>query len=88
MSNPQAQNAPKPKTYYMTKEEQLNLAGRDAMASQHSYLANLIRNDINEYFDTVVKKRLNLKPEQQFTYDIDKGIIQVFTDVKQEEIKK
>jgi hypothetical protein len=73
----------KPTVLFMTKEEQMGMAGRDAMASQYEYTARIIRNDMDEYFNTVVKKRLNIigKPTR---YNIDEGTIQL---VEMPEIK-
>lgn len=80
----------KPKTFFMTQNEKMNLAGRDGMASQFEFLSQLIRKDMDSYVEDVIKPRNNIKGKAT-RYDIDQGIIQLIEmpEVKvNEEVRK
>jgi len=70
------------KQFTLSEEEKLNLEGRQkAEGYVVSVLARLVKGaiqeDMQDYVNNVVKKRLDLKPEDLITVDIDTGKIEV-----------
>lgn len=72
------------KQYSFSKEEFANLKGRDAVASQHRFIVNLIERDMDLYVEEVVKKRLGLTSEDVVQYDLDKQTLVVLPKAPQE----
>lgn len=68
------------KKFYLTKAEKADLLGRKLALD---YLNALIQSDTQDFVNEVVKVRLNIKPEQKISVDIDAGIIQFVEDKKE-----
>lgn len=68
---------PKMKTLSLTKEEQKWLQQRVALQTQYEYVANLITQEMQDYVDLKIRKRLGLSQDIVPHIDEDKGVIHV-----------
>ena len=77
------------KTLSMTAEEVDNLMGRRVMYRHENYVRTktlqAIEADMDSYVEDVVKKRLGISKEQLIQIDLDKGIVIIPEEKKEEE---
>lgn len=65
------------KAYSLSKDEIANLRGR---TSARDYLMHLIDDDIENYINEVVKKRLDIPKDQLVTIDFKTGTLTIVVE--------
>lgn len=68
---------PKMKTLSLTDEEKKFLQQRVAVKNQYEYIAHLVEQEMQDYVDLKVRKRLNLSHDVVPHIDEEKGVIHV-----------